>query len=561
VAQWPQQGVKAYRARPGNAKFDFKKVTMERRDLLKMAGTGVATGLAPMGAAALATQEISGQGHSGRNAEWLSVRQFGAKGDCVAIDSPAINHAIDAAASAGGGTVHFSAGVYLSYSIHLKSKVGLHLDHGAVILAGPTPLDGTTTGGYDAAEPQGEWEPYQDYGHNHWHNSLFWGEDLEDISITGSGLIWGKGLSRGWDNELTRPDNRKPGVGNKAIALKNCRNVLLRDFRILEGGWFGILATGVDNLTIDNLIIDTIRDGMDIDCCRNVRVSNCTVNSPWDDAICPKSSFALGYARPTENLTISNCYVTGAFVIGSVLDGTWKRSTEDHVPTGRIKLGTESNGGFLNVTISNCVFEGCQGFALESEDGAVVEDITFTGITMRDIRSAPLFLRLGTRMRGPRDAKPGVMRRVILSNIVSSGASQLPSILSGVPGHPIEDIKISDVFLDQVGGGSAEMAGLEPEEREAAYPDPHMFGPLPATGFFARHVRNLEMSNVEIATRTPDARPAFWLKDVEGSDFFRLRLPRGAAPAFDLRQVKEFRTFGSRQLADLNIESVDRRKV
>ena len=194
---------------------------MERRDLLKMAGTGVATGLAPMGAAALATQEISGQGHSGRNAEWLSVRQFGAKGDGVAIDSPAINHAIDAAASAGGGTVHFSAGVYLSYSIHLKSKVGLHLDHGAVILAGPTPLDGTTTGGYDAAEPQGEWEPYQDYGHNHWHNSLFWGEDLEDISITGPGLIWGKGLSRGWDNELTRPDNRKPGVGKKAITLKN----------------------------------------------------------------------------------------------------------------------------------------------------------------------------------------------------------------------------------------------------------------------------------------------------------------------------------------------------
>jgi polygalacturonase len=292
-----------------------------------------------------------------------------------------------------------------------------------------------------------------------------------------------------------------------------------------------------------------------------VRVSNCTVNSPWDDAICPKSSFALGYARPTENLTISNCYVTGAFVIGSVLDGTWKRSTEDHVPTGRIKLGTESNGGFLNVTISNCVFEGCQGFALESEDGAIVEDITFTGITMRDTRSAPLFLRLGTRMRGPRDAKPGVMRRVILSNIVSSGASQLPSILSGVPGHPIEDIKISDVYLEQVGGGSAEMASLDPEERAAAYPDPHMFGALPATGFFARHVRNLEMSNVEIATRTADARPAFWLKDMEGADFFRLRLPQGAAPAFDLRGVKEFRCFGSRQLADLTIESVDRRRV
>jgi len=180
---------------------------------------------------------------------------------------------------------------------------------------------------------------------------------------------------------------------------------------------------------------------------------------------------------------------------------------------------------------------------------------------MRDIRSAPLFLRLGTRMRGPRDAKPGVMRRVIISNITSSGASQLPSIINGVPGHPIEDIKISDVFLEQTGGGPAEMAVLEPEEREAAYPDPHMFGTLPATGFFARHVRNLEMTNVEISTRTSDARPAFWLKDVVGADFFRLRVPQGAAPVFDLKQVKQFRSFGSRQLADLSIESVEQRKV
>jgi polygalacturonase len=535
---------------------------MQRRQLLKMASGSVAAVVAPAAASALDTRADVGANPVGQGIASFNVRQFGAKGDGSTTDSPSINRAIEAAAAAGGGTILFPAGVYLSYSIRLKSKVGLYLDHGAVILAGPTPLDGTATGGYDAAEPQGEWEPYQDYGHNHWHNSLLWGEDLDGVSITGPGLIWGKGLSRGWDTEKTRPDSNKPGVGNKAIALKNCRNVLLRDFKILEGGWFGILATGVDNLTIDNLLIDTIRDGMDIDCCRNVRVSNCTVNSPWDDGICPKSSFALGYARPTDNLTISDCYVTGDFEVGSVLDGTWKRQTKLRgAPTGRIKLGTESNGGFRNVTISNCVFESCQGFALESEDGALVEDITFTGITMRDIRSAPLFLRLGTRMRGPRDAKPGVMKRVILSNITSSGASTLPSILSGVPGHPIEDLKISDVYLEQVGGGSAAMAALEPEEREAAYPDPKMFGDLPATGFFARHVRNLEMSNVEIATRAADARPAFWLKDVVGADFFRSRVPQGTAPAFDLRQVKDFRTFGSRQLADRVIESVDQRKI
>ena len=117
----------------------------------------------------------------------------------------------------------------------------------------------------------------------------------------------------------------QPGVGNKAIALKHCYNVVLRDFSILKGGHFGLLLTGVDNVTIDNLKIDTDRDGMDIDCCRNVRVSNCTVNSPWDDGICPKSSYALGYPRATENVTISNCYVTGTYEIGSVLDGSFRK--------------------------------------------------------------------------------------------------------------------------------------------------------------------------------------------------------------------------------------------
>ena len=325
----------------------------------------------------------------------FDVRKFGAVADGKTIDSPAINKAIEAAAASGGGTVYFPAGVYASYSIRLKSNIVLYLEQGATILAANTSLTGTTSG-YDPAEPNDPWESYQDYGHNHWHNSLIWGEGINNFAIVGTGLIWGKGLSRG-GSDKEKPKAETPGAGNKAIALKNCHNVLLRDFSILEGGHFGILATGVDNLTIDNLKIDTNRDGMDIDCCKNVRVSNCSVNSPWDDGICPKSSFALGYARATENVTITNCYVTGDYQLGTMLDGTYKRWEPDFkvVPTGRIKCGTESNGGFKNITISNCVFESCRGFALESVDGALLEDITFTGVTMRDIRNSPIFLRLG----------------------------------------------------------------------------------------------------------------------------------------------------------------------
>jgi polygalacturonase len=152
------------------------------------------------------------------------------------------------------------------------------------------------------------------------------------------------------------------------------------------------------------------------------------------------------------------------------------------------------------------------------------------------------------------------MRRVIISNITSSGASQLPSIISGVPGHVIEDVRLTDVFLQQSGGGSADMAALMPPENEAKYPDPHMFGALPATGLFARHIRNLEVSNLEIATQSPDARPAFWLHDVDGADFFRVRVPK-ESPAFDLHDVKDFRCFGSRGVADVTFESVEGRKI
>src|SRR5579883_1939118 len=310
-----------------------------RRDFLKYATVGAAGAFAPLGIGAQTT--VSAPPAHG---SIYDVRAFGATGDGKSIDSSAINKAIEAAANSGGGTVLFPAGTYHSFSIRLKSNIALYLSQGATILAAETPATGNE--GYDPAESNAPWESYQDYGHNHWHNSLIWGEDLHDVTICGPGLIYGKGLSRGWANEQPLAEN--PRVGNKAIALKNCRNVILRDFSILKGGHFGILATGVDNFTINNLTIDTNRDGMDIDCCRNVHVSNCTVNSPWDDGICLKSSYALGYARATEMVTITNCTVTGDFQEGTLLDGTLKHfdpgANVDR--NGRIKFGTESNGGF-----------------------------------------------------------------------------------------------------------------------------------------------------------------------------------------------------------------------
>lgn len=533
-----------------------------RRELLKLAGTGVA------GAAVFAVASGSAQSASSPSPDSVgtfNVRKFGAVGDGKTIDTPAINRAIEAADASGGGTVHFPAGVYACYSIRLKSNIMLYLDQGATILAASVPEGGSTSGAYyDAAEPNLPWENYQDYGHNHWHNSLIWGEKIENVSILGPGLIWGKGLSRG-GRELPRAET--PGMGNKSIALKNCHNVILRDFSILQGGHFGILATGVDNLTIDNLKIDTNRDGMDIDCCRNVRITNCSVNSPWDDAICPKSSFALGYARATENVTINNCYVTGAFQLGTMLDGTWKRwPANAHVPhTGRIKCGTESNGGFKNITISNCVFESCGGFALETVDGALLEDITFTGVTMRDCVNTPLFFRLGSRMRGPAGISVGSLKRIIVSNVISYNSTSEfggAGLISGIPNRPIEDISISNMYMEYTGGGTKAMAAIQPAEDENKYPEPTMFGKVPASAFFVRHVRNIEFSNIELAWKSPDARPVFWLGQVEGAEFFRIKTPKVLTSSiFALHNVQDFSVMASRHLPDLKLKSVDRKHI
>jgi polygalacturonase len=533
-----------------------------RRDFLRLSGAGFAgAALAvPSLTSALAVSATKNKDSAKDTAAAApyNVRAFGATGDGTTIDTSAVNKAIEAAAAAGGGVVHFPAGTYACFSIHLKSKVALYLDPGATILA----ADSGAAGQYDPAEPF-EFDKYQDYGHSHWHNSLIWGEGVENVSILGPGMIWGKGLSRGTSRE--QPKAEDPGVGNKAISLRNCRNVILRDFKILHGGHFGILALGVDNFTLDNLTIDTNRDGMDIDCCRNVRISNCSVNSPYDDGICLKSSFGLGYARATEKVTITNCFVSG-FQEGTLLDGTYNRTLPrpNFSPTGRIKFGTESNGGFKNITISNCVFEFCRGLALETVDGGILEDVTINNITMRDITNAPIFLRLGSRMRGPEGVPVGVLRRVIISNVMcSNAASGLGSIVSGIPGHDIEDITLSDIYIQHQGGGSKDSATLQPPEDEAKYPEPTMFGPvLPSHGFFIRHAKNIHLNNVEIVGLKEDARPVFVVQDVKGADFFRVKAQRAPdASTFALKNVADFSLTQSRPLPDTQLENVAEKKL
>ena len=511
-----------------------------------------------------------------------NVRDYGAKGDGVAIDSPAINKAIEAAAAAGGGTVYVPAGDYLSFSIRLKSKITLFLESGSTIIAAEPAADGKS--GYDLAEPN-KWDNYEDYGHSHWHNSLIWGEDLQDIAILGPGRIFGRGLSKGFGRGIRDqlPEERAAGtaapiainapkkgsitpgpfgyprvgdtlapyMGNKAIALKNCRNVIFRDFTIYHGGHFGILGTAVDNWTLDNLKIDTNRDGMDIDCSQNVRVSNCTVNSPYDDGICPKSDFSLGYNRPTENVTITNCEVSG-YDEGTLLDGTRQRKVVyKEGPTGRIKCGTESNGGYRNIAISNCVFEYCRGLAFESVDGALMEDITVSNLTMRDIVSAPIFIRLGARLRGP-EAKIGTARRIKIDNVIAHNVGSRSGILiSGLTAEPIRDLSLSNIFIDFTGGGTKAEGERVVDEYEDGYPEPYSFGVIPSWGLYARHVKNFSLDRVEFRLAADDQRPTAALVDVSEAFLERTKLTHGAgAPTLLLSHVNGLVVHNSTGLLD-----------
>jgi len=479
----------------------------------------------------------------GQNA--FNVRDFGAVGDGAHLDSPAINKAIEAAAKTGGGTVLLSAGTYLSGSIHLKSNIHILIDAGATLLGAPQSLNA-----YDETEAY-SLGGYQDGGHCYFHNSLIWGENLTNVFITGNGMISGGGLVRDddvldkmcgfttWDQPGAPKISYSPvRLGNKAIALKLCRNVLIRDVAIYRAGHFAVLATGCDNITIDNVTADTDRDGIDIDCCRNTTVSNCRINSPNDDAICLKSTYALGRIALTENLTIVNCQVSG-FEVGSLLDGTMTPAPDGD---GRIKFGTESSGGFRNCTVANCTFRACHGLALEEVDGGIMEDITVNNLAILDAPNYAIYITTGKRNRTPGVSTGSRARNILISNVIADGVGKMSGIqIMGLPEMPVEGVRLDNIRLISNGGGTAKDAARAPQELGAGYPEPGHLGILPAYGIYARHVKDLELANIATSFQTEDLRPAAEFVDVDGLriDNFKARIAEGVSIAVFSKDVRD----------------------
>ena len=446
----------------------------------------------------------------------FSVRDFGAAGDGKVKDTKAIQEAIDVANKAGGGTVYFPAGKYLSGTIFLKDFVTLCLEANAVLLGS------TDTTDYPKTFPQ-----FRSYTDTYVSQALIFAENQKEIAITGKGTIDGQGQAFPWKPYGNRPD---------VIRFVSCKHVNIEGIHLQNSPLWMQHYLNCEFVTVRGIHVynhSTYNNDMiDIDCCRNVIISDCYGNSD-DDALTLKSTAD----SPTENVTITNC------VLGSGCNA--------------IKMGTESNGGFKNISITNCVIDswygrkgfyalprGISGIALEIVDGGTMENITISNISIKNVH-VPLFMRLGNRARPFKKnmEKPGIgtYRNVVISNIIATNVEKFGCPISGLPGHPIENVTLSNIRITFPGGGTAAEAQAEVEEKAEEYPEATMFGVLPAYGFYCRHVKGLRLSNIDLGLENEDFRPAIVCDDVRDFEADGISTGEKAAGSLAMFILKDVR--------------------
>jgi polygalacturonase len=448
----------------------------------------------------------------------INARDCGAAGDGAQLDTKAIQTAIDKCAASGGGTVLLEGGRFLSGTIYLRSHVTLRVEAGATLLGS------TNVNDYPHNIPS-----IRSYTDNYVKQSLMAGENLEDIGLVGDGTIDGQG--RFFARKPKRPYEDRPYL----IRLVNCRDVRVEGLRLQNSAMWMQHYLACERVTVRGIHVwnfsNANNDGIDLDGCKDCLVSQCVFESD-DDGITLKSTLD----RPTESVTVSDCVA------------------RSHC--NAIKLGTESNGGFKDITIANCVVtspretnttfghgRGLSGISLELVDGGQLERITIANITIHGV-SVPLFLRLGDRARPfKKDMQPppiGTFRNVVINNIVATDVGKYGCSITGQPGHPIENVLLSNFAFTFEGAGETELATKDVQERAKQYPECTMFGELPAYGFYARHINGLRFSNVRLRTAKPDLRHAMVLDDVEdlAIDGLDAGFSAGAAPMPSLVQAR-----------------------
>ena len=431
----------------------------------------------------------------GASAPGLVITDFGAVSDTTVLSTEAIQRAIDACSERGGGRVVVPPGMYKTGTLVLRSHVDLHLEKGAT-LYGSTRLA-------DYRPMRTDYVSLRTWGET---VQLIFADGVEDVSISGHGTIDGRGAAfkkLSWNDEgITRPH---------LLRFVQSRDITVEDVTLRNSGCWMQHYLACDRVKIDGIKVfnrnNYNNDALDLDGCHAVVVGNMMADSD-DDAITLKSTSP----RLCENIVIHDCIVSSH--------------------CNAIKLGTETNGGFRNINISNCIVKpsedqttqffgdslrrGTSAISLEIVDGGVLENVHVSNIVAEGTES-PIFIRLGNRARGYAKDVPvervGTISGVHLSNITVNNAGRTGCSITGLPGHPVENVWLSDITIRQQGG--CQRVDIPADEKEKEYPEATMWGMLPAKGFFVRHARNVNFNNVTVTTTLPDQRPDYVRVDAE----------------------------------------------
>lgn len=457
------------------------------------------------------------------------VLQYGADPSGRKLSTGPIQRAIDDLFKAGGGTVLLPSGTFLSGRIDLKSHVTLHLDEGCTLL-GSASLQ-------DYERPDG--------AHAHERHLIF-AVDAEDVAIAGSGRIDGQG-SAFWEPSDKPPfppgeqwravashDLKPKGSGRPSPMLYflNCRGLRIEDVQIQNSPGRALNAFNCDNvliqrISVKNPVNSPNTDGIDLTGCQHAVVANCTVET-GDDAVCLKSLNPYGgEPRLTKDIRVTNCSLT------TCCNG--------------FKIGTESEGGFEDITFSNSTIQNgdvpykdrvISGIALEVVDGGWIDGVTVTGIQMQRTR-APIFIHMGVRQHLRENHG---LRNLHLQDIQASDAL-LASSITGLPGTYAHDISLSNIHVGTALPSRPDWVGQPVPEKPTQYPEAWMFGMLPASGLFARHVRNLRLSRVSLNAASPEQRPTIIFDDVIGAAISELSSTpvAGKMPVIQLANCRDIR--------------------
>ena len=449
--------------------------------------------------------------YAGSESKIFNIKNYGAVGDGVAMETEAVQKAIDACHAAGGGTVWVPAGNFVTGTIHLRSNVTLSLDYGASLL-GSTDLADYPTEGLDRPREGGP-------------HCLIYAKDATNITIEGLGVIDGRGT------HVNFPRNRSGGRGRttrpRLLRMDNCDQLTFSGVTFKRPAFWGLHL--IDCKTIHfNAITLRFRnnnfnnDGLDLDGCENVLIENCDLET-GDDAICLKSS-----RNPCRNIVVRGCRVASN--------------------TAALKFGSSSHGGFIDVSVTNCYFYDCPMGAMKLAlvDGGRLENIEISRVVMENV-GCPIFIRLGNRGstfdKGGK-APVGTLKNIRISDLVaevtvedrvkraeaiykglkvdttpgvtdSEKSKAGPIMISGIPGHYIENVVLENVKISYPGHGTEKDAKRVVPDDENSYPEQYFFGVLPAWGAYIRHAKNVEFKNVELTLRGADARQKIVLDDVE----------------------------------------------